>query len=96
MECPNCERKLNHSDSYGSVDYIVRGDQNGKAGDIYECANSDGFEDLEAAQNYLEHIGETLESMGLESLEELKCENAQGNRHYYTDRSGNLHEGYPC
>ena len=97
MECPNCGCELHFSSSFGNRDYIVYGDQSGKVGEIFECPNHDGFEDdPNEAQKYLEKRGETLESLGLTSIEEVVCENGQGGRHYYTDKSGYLHEGYPC
>jgi hypothetical protein len=96
MDCPNCGKELNHTDSYGNRAYISYGDQSGKVGDIYECSNSDGFEDEEEALAYLDGINETLVNLGLESLQELTCDNGFGNRHYYTDKSGDLKSGYPC
>lgn len=96
MECPNCGTELRFLSSFGNGAYIIYGDQSGKVGDIYECPSSDGFEDDELASSYLENIGESLDSLGVDSLGEVSCENAQGNRHYYTDQSGSLREGHPC
>ena len=45
---------------------------------------------------YLETIDETLESMGVDTWEELECTNERGNGYYYDEGNGNLNEGYPC
>jgi len=90
MNCPYCNGELEHTDSYGNSDYILRGKQSGKSGDIYKCPNFEGFVDLALALEYKEKDGLT------EDLEEVVCGSAVHNGNFYTDRSGNLHDGYPC
>lgn len=87
---------MHFSSSFGNKAYIIYGDQSGKVGDIFECPHFDGFEETSEAKSYLNDKGESLESLGITSYEEVICENGQGGRHYYTDLSGNLNEGYPC
>lgn len=98
MECPYCNNELEEVDSWGNSDYILRGIQSGKSGDIFKCSNHEGFTDLEKAQKYLEYSNQTLESLGITSLEEVVCESAvhHVSGSFYTDRSGNLNNGYPC
>lgn len=92
MECPYCGCELEQIDIYGRLALH----QDGKIiGEIYECPNKEGFEYEEEAIEYLESINETLESLGLESYEELQCENEHGNAFYHT-MNDELYEGYPC
>jgi len=98
MECPYCNSELEHTDSFGNSNYILRGDQNGKSGDIFKCPNHEGFEDENEAKNYLEKEKVSIEDLGFESLSDVVC---QSSEHYvsgsfYTDRQENLHNGYPC
>jgi len=107
MECPNCGIELNYDCDYGRgrKESFYGTASNGlhypstyeKLGDIYECPNSDGFESEEYAKVYLETIGETIDSLGVDSWGELSCENERGDRFYHTvDNGDELHDGYPC
>lgn len=60
-----------------------------KNGDIYKCPNHEGFATPEEAQAYEPEA---------KDWQEVVCHSAV---HYvsgsfYTDRAGNLHDGYPC
>lgn len=87
MDCPYCGMGLSHHDSYGFFASHQTGE---KIGDIFKCPNAEGFEDENCAR---EHDPDFTENW-----EELVCQSAV---HYvsgsfYTDKLGNLQEGYPC
>jgi len=92
MGCPYCEAELDSIDVYG---YLARHQSGEVLGEIYKCPNHDGFKDEQQAERYLNEISETLESLGVKSWEEVICENSFGNGFYYTNKSGDLLEGYP-
>ena len=100
MECTYCESELTYEGPYGKGNLAAQ-EKYGygweKHGDIYRCPNSDGFNSKEEADAYLKEIGETLNSLGLESWEELVCDSATHNvsGSFYTNND-NLKEGYPC
>ena len=101
MECPYCGAELNCTDTYGRTVYadhyyIYPQSWIEKQGDIYECPNSEGFETKRESEAYLHYIKETLESLGVQFLEEVVCDSAINNGHFYTDSRDDLHEGYPC
>lgn len=64
----------------------------------YGCPNHEGFPDEESAMEYLESIGETLESLKYEDWMEVVCESSTNHvsGSFYTDINGNLFSGYPC
>jgi len=102
MECTYCGAELEYEDSYGNRDYIIYGNNNGKSGDIYRCPNHEGFETNEEALNYLkiteDELGQYLKDNGFEDWEEIVCDSSTHNvsGSFYTDKQGNLYEGYPC
>lgn len=89
MECPYCNTELEWEDSYGIKEYINYGNENYKNGDIYKCPNREGFETKEEALNYDDTCDEDI-------WEYVACESGVFNRYFYTDKQGDLHEGYPC
>ena len=93
MKCPHCGAELEWEDSYGNRDYIIYGNQNGKAGDIYKCPNHEGFDIKEEAIKYAESI-----NLEYEKWEEIVCDSAchSVSGSFYTDKQDNLYEGYPC
>lgn len=97
MECTHCNTELIQTDSWGSRDYILHGDQSGKRGDIFKCPSAEGFETEELALAYLEESGESFESLGITSWEEVVCYSSTSyvSGGFYTD-GNNLKEGYPC
>lgn len=92
--CPYCDAGLTYDCEYG---YLGSNQKYDIEGYIYKCPNSEGFNSEEEANEYLNHIGETLETMGVESWKELTCKSSEfyvcGS--FYTDKQGELHEGYP-
>jgi hypothetical protein len=93
MECTYCEVELEQKDSYGNHEYICHGDINGKSGDIFRCPNHEGFENKELAIEYAE-----ANNIEYNDWEEIVCDSAchSVSGSFYTDRQGNLYEGYPC
>lgn len=102
MECPYCGAELEWEDSYGNSDYIIHGDESGKAGDIYRCPNHEGFKDAEAVLEYIDGNDDDLEEYCkdccLKGWEEVTCDSSMHgvSGSFYTDRQDNLYEGYPC
>lgn len=85
MECPECGAELVHIDSYG----LFAGYQSGeKFGDIFKCPNIEGFETEAEAIEYDPNWDG--------AWEDICCWSGCYNGYFYTDRAGNLHEGYPC
>ena len=84
MECPECSAELIHHDSYGLFTARQSGE---KFGDIFKCPNCEGFETEEEAREY------DPDCNG--DWEEIMCRSIFGNGCFYTDKAGNLHEGYP-
>lgn len=72
----------------------------GKVGDIYLCPNHEGFNTVEDVQEYLDLGDDELDGYlsvnCLEGWEEIQCDSSCHGGHFYTDKQGNLHEGYPC
>lgn len=93
MECQYCGAELEWEDSYGNSDYIIYGDANGKGGDIYRCPNHEGFEDKEDAIQYAKE-----NSLEFDNWEEICCDSSchHVSGSFYTDKQGDLYEGYPC
>ena len=95
MKCPYCDSALTYEEEYG---YLAPHQTGEVLGYIYKCPNSEGFDSEKEANEYLDLIGETLETMGVESWEELTCYSSVFHvcGSFYTDKYGELHEGYPC
>ena len=89
MECPYCNAELEWEDSYGTAEYIIYGNEKYKNGDIYKCPNHEGFETKEEALSYDDTCEEDI-------WEYIACESGVFNGYFYTDKQGDLHEGYPC
>ena len=92
MECPYCNAELVYEDSYGNHEYICHGDIRGKAGEIYQCPNHEGFKNEDEAVQYAQDNGIEY---GL-GWEEIVCDSGMFNGFFYTDFTGDLKEGYPC
>ena len=93
MECPYCGSELEWEDSYGTKEYIIYGDENYKSGDIYSCPNHYGFNNKEDAIEY------ALKSdIIYDDWQDIVCDSNMHNvsGSFYTDKQGDLHEGYPC
>jgi len=92
MECPICGGELEYHDTY------FRGrDQSDVLGEIYKCNNNEGFPSEELARQYEAEVlneNETPEA----DWQEIVCGSAvhHVSGSFYTDKQGNLHEGYPC
>ena len=87
MECPYCGEELLHHDSYG----LFFTHQSGKKfGDIFKCPNADGF--------YYEGTAREYDPDFVGNWEEIVCDSAAHSApgSFYTDKGGNLHNGYPC
>lgn len=99
MQCPYCEAELRYVDYYysGRPESFYGTAGNGihypstmqKLGDIYQCPNHEGFDDLDEAQTYKETIDSDLD------VEDIVCDSNGRNGFFYTS-NGNLQEGYPC
>lgn len=105
LECPYCGAELDCTDYYGHIQYANHYYEYPqswieKEGDIYKCPNCEGFESLEDVLEYIDGNEDDLEQYlkenGLTSWEEVVCESNTHNGSFYTDRSGNLYDGYPC
>lgn len=95
MECPCCGAELEYHD------YYYRGMQGTesfeKLGDIFKCPNSEGFEETEESQAYVESNNlEIGEGKDFETLEEVCCDSANHSGFFYEDYSEDLQDGYPC
>lgn len=97
MNCIYCEAELTLEDSWGNKEYIIYGTVS-KSGDIYICPNHEGFETEKEALEYIDNMGESLESLEIDSWEDIVCDSSchvvSGS--FYTDRNNRLYEGYPC
>lgn len=93
MECPYCDAELTDLSAYGYLGLHQSGEI---LGYIYKCPNSDFFENVKDAFDYLKNTGETLNSLGVTSIEEVSCGSFAFSGNFYTDKQGDLHEGYPC
>tara|TARA_Y100001956_G_scaffold48961_1_gene47609 strand:- start:6963 stop:7280 length:318 start_codon:yes stop_codon:yes gene_type:complete len=102
-ECPYCESELTQVDTWG-VGLWWHGGK--PEGEIYKCPNHEQFETPEDAFLYWDNNVKDVHSdwEGFEDgwNEELwDTFGCESNCHYvsgsfYTDRNGELHEGYPC
>jgi len=101
MECPYCGAELRCEDHYGTgrQEYFYGTAGNGiyypstykKLGDIYRCQNSYGFNTEKEALEYAKE-----NNIEISDWQDIVCESDCFNGLFYTDSSGNLHEGYPC
>lgn len=78
MECPYCEVEMRYDD------YYFKGrDTNNKIGDIYFCENSEGFEEEEVRDAYVEDndikIGEGLDFV---DKEDVCCDSTSFNGYF--------------
>lgn len=87
MECTYCGSELGCVDFYGKG----LGSDFRKEGDIYKCVNWEGFETKEEAEKY------ALDNdISYKNWEDLVCDSEAFSGFYYTDRNGDIYEGYPC
>lgn len=95
MFCPYCNNELFYVDSYGSSSDLSSGNP---IGQIYKCYNSEGYNSIDEILEYLVFTNRTMKSLGLKNLEDVVCDSAMHHvtGYFYTDISGNLHNGYPC
>ena len=95
MECIYFNAEL---DGCGAWGYLASHQSGEVLGHTFKCPNADGFEHQNDAKEYVKTSGETVESLGFDNIKNVVCESA--NHHvsgsFYTDKQGNLHEGYPC
>ena len=102
MECPYCGAELEWEDSYGNAEYIIYSNIKGKFGDIYKCPNHQGFKTPEDVLEFIDGNDDDLEEYcryhGIFGWDEVICDSSMHNvsGSFYTDKQGNLHEGYPC
>lgn len=96
MECTYCNAELTHEDTYGK--YLGNAEFGEIHGEIYRCPNHVGFDTEEEANEYLKLSDETLKSLECESWDEVVCSSSvhHASGSFYTDKDGNLYEGYPC
>lgn len=93
MNCPYCGAELVYNSFYYRGNYSSG--EYEKLGDIYSCPNSEGFEDIELRNSYIEECN-LVKSTDYEDVEEVICESSNCNGSFYTDNQDNLYEGYPC
>lgn len=92
MTCPYCNHKLTYN-SYlykGNHSAYEKGYENSGfkvVGHSWKCENVDGFESLEETIQYMEENNLNM------SLEDVVCESANFNGHFWSDNNDNLHEG---
>lgn len=96
-ECPYCNAELVYEDTWGVGAYWIQ--DNNPEGDIYRCPNHGGFDEEECAIEYLKKGKSYCNFFECNfTWEDVCCEswnhNVSGT--FYTDRSGELKEGYPC
>ena len=107
MECPYCGAELTCTNYYGKrkhAEHYYEYPQSWieKEGDIYRCPNHEGFETVEDVLIYIDGNGDDLERYlhdhCFQSWEDVACESSTHNvsGSFYTDKDGNLHDGYPC
>lgn len=94
MECTYCNAELIYNCEWG----LLAAHQSGEVfGEIYQCPNSDGFDTLDESKEYCECLLQEGHKFGSKHrAEEVVCESGIHNGHFYTDRNGDLNEGYPC
>ncbi len=91
MDCPFCGAELEYEDTW--FNGLPRdGD---KQGEIYRCPNHEGFQSEEEARAYNEENDSEFKD---DWWEEIVCYSATHHvsGSFYTDKNGNLHNGYPC
>ena len=95
MECPFCNAKLEDNGVWG---YLASHQSGEVLGHTFKCPNSEGFEYVNDSKEYLKTSGETIKSLGFERLGDVVCESANHSvcGSFYTNKSGDLIEGYPC
>lgn len=95
-ECEYCGVELTSVDSWG-IGYWYR--DGNPEGEILQCPNHEGFDTEEEARTYLTSV-DALDSFWEKHFDcedvmcESNCHSVSGM--YYTDRNGELHQGYPC
>lgn len=95
MECPHCNAELLDEGVYG----FLASHQSGEVlGRIYRCPNHEVFEDEESANEFLRVTERTIKDLGVSEWSEISCDSCVNSvsGSFYTDKQGNLHEGYPC
>lgn len=95
MFCPYCNSILF---DYGPYGYLAAHQSGEILGHTFKCPNHEGFQTKEEADDYLTLIDETIESLGLNSWEEVTCDSSMHHvsGSFYTDKNNNLNNGYPC
>ncbi|CAH9014760.1 conserved hypothetical protein [Vibrio phage 501E54-1] len=95
-ECIYCGAELEHHDTWGIGAYWQR--ENKPEGEVYRCPNHEGFEDCESAVNWYIGYYDEHPDQQLEDWTQISCESITHHVSgmFYTDRSGDLKEGYPC
>lgn len=93
MECTYCGAELEQEDTWwlgipGKGEY---------QGEILRCPNHEGFKTEAEAIEYISD-DVTTDIKEMEDWHEICCDSSihfvSGG--FYTDKQGNLHEGYPC
>lgn len=102
-ECIYCEAELIHTDTWGVGHWYRDGSPEGE---ILQCPNHQGFEDEDSAFEYWNNHVKNVHSEweGFEDgwnpsrWDEISCESDCNHVSgmFYTDRNGDLYEGYPC
>lgn len=95
MNCPFCNAELEDCGAWG---YLASHQSGEILGHTFKCPNSNGFEDEDSVNLYLSEQGSTPKDNGVDTWDELTCPSSLHHvtGSFYTDKLGNLHEGYPC
>lgn len=95
MECPYCDSGLIDEGEYG---FIARHQSGEVLGRIYRCPNHEGFIDEQEAVDYLFRSDTTMSELGITDPNDICCDSCAHHvsGSFYTDKNGNLHNGYPC
>jgi hypothetical protein len=95
MECPICGSDLIDEGVWG---YLALHQSGEVLGRTYRCPNHEGFENEDAANDFLKMTERTIEDLNVTTWEEITCDSSMHSvsGSFYTDNQDNLHEGYPC
>ena len=90
--CPNCGGELESQGDFGRL----ASHQDGKViGHIYKCPNTEGFEDKELEQSYLDENPDI--KIELQKDEAPVCNSAVHNGFFHKLKGSDwLTDGYPC
>lgn len=95
MECPYCGSELIDEGAWG---YLASHQSGEVLGRVYRCTKHEGFESEDEASDFLKNAERTMEDLGVDCWEDVTCDSCMHSvsGSFYTDKQGNLNDGYPC